>query len=83
VNIPVMVNPICPRCGHSGFGIKEIVIQNATYRHFAIICTHCGCIVSTETMQDDERANQLKSELVALKQQLQTMTNALQRHGIY
>lgn len=83
MDLPVYVQPTCPRCGGHNFGIKEIPVQNANYRHFAILCTSCGCVVGAETMQDDERINQLKSELSAIKQELNNISNSLRRHGIY
>jgi uncharacterized Zn finger protein (UPF0148 family) len=79
----VYTNPICPKCGKSHFGIREIDVQDANFRHFAIICTSCGCIVSTETMQDDDRQAKLESALNNISNQLKGIVSALQRHGIY
>lgn len=83
INSTVVVNPICPRCGKGQFGIKEFNVQNANYRHFAILCTACGCVVGTETMQDDERKNQLQNAIDSLSVTVNTVRSALQRHGIY
>lgn len=43
-----MTTPRCPKCNNSSFEIGEIKIQNANYRHNAIVCTSCGCIVGME-----------------------------------
>ena len=83
MNTPVFVNPICPRCGKSNFGIKEFNVQDARFRHFAILCTACGCVVGTESMQDDERASQLQNAIDALSSNLNAIKFALQRKGIY
>ena len=88
VNAPVFLNPSCPRCGKSVFGIKEFDVQGANYRHYAIICTACGCVVSTETMQDDDRSNRLlqalnnvSGQVYALSNQLNRVSNALRLKG--
>lgn len=83
LNSPVIANPICPRCGKGQFGIKEFAVQGANYRHFAIICTACGCVVGTETMQDDARKNQLQNAIDSLSLTMNNIRSALQRHGIY
>lgn len=75
MGIPVTVTPCCPRCGGQNFGIKEIAVQNANFRHYAILCTACGCVVGTETMQDDERQN-------ILMQKLDFVMNGLHRKGL-
>lgn len=80
---PVYTNPTCPKCGKSHFGIREIDVQDANFRHFVIICTACGCIVSTETTQDDDRQAKLESALSNISNQLKGVVSALQRHGIY
>ena len=60
---PVIVAPICPRCGKNSFGIKEIDVQNANFRHFAVLCTSCGCVVGTETMEVVDRFNRIEQLL--------------------
>lgn len=62
-NFPVAVTPICPRCGKNSFGIKEIEVQNANFRHFAVLCTSCGCVVGTETMEVIDRFNKIEQRL--------------------
>ena len=83
MHFPILTIPTCPKCGASTFGIKEIQVQDANFRHYAILCTSCGCVVGTETMQDDERVNQLQNTLLRIEGQLTNIKNALQRHGIY
>lgn len=83
MTMPIYAQPTCPRCGGHNFGIKEIAVQDANYRHFVILCTGCGCVVGTETMQEDERANQIKAELAEVKRMLTSISNALMRHNIY
>ena len=86
--VPVMKNATCPKCGGSQFGITEFYVQNANYRHFAILCTSCGCVVGTETMQDDDRINTLlqklvrvSSEISALSTKVDKVTQALRMKG--
>ena len=43
-----MTTPACPRCGNTSFEMGEIKIKNAAYRHNAIVCASCGCIVGLE-----------------------------------
>lgn len=83
MHFPILTMPTCPKCGKSNFGIKEFQVQDANFRHYAIMCTSCGCVVGTETMQDDERVNQLQNTLSRIEGQLTNIRSALQRHGIY
>lgn len=62
-SIPVYKTPICPRCGMSRFGIKELEVQNANWVHYAIICMACGCIVGTESVQDTSILNKIADRL--------------------
>ena len=87
-NLPVLANPICPRCGKGVFGIKEFSVQNANFRHFAIICTSCGCVIGTETMQDDDRfnrivqmLNQVSSEVGILSSKVERIAQVLRMKG--
>ena len=43
-----MITPTCPKCGNTSFEIGEIKIKDATYRHNAIVCVMCGCVVGIE-----------------------------------
>ena len=43
-----MTTPTCPKCGGVYFSIQELRVQGANYRHNAIVCQSCGCIVGTE-----------------------------------
>ena len=83
MQFPILTMPICPRCGKSSFGIKEFQVEDANYRHFAILCTSCGCVVGTETMQDDERINKIIAKLNDLEIELNGIKSSLMRHGIY
>lgn len=74
MGIPVTATPCCPRCGGFHFGIKEMEVQNANFRHYAILCTACGCVVGTETMQDDSRNG-------VVVQKLDALTSALRCKG--
>lgn len=40
--------PSCPKCGGQLFEMTELQVQNANYRHTAIVCSKCGAIVGTE-----------------------------------
>lgn len=51
-----MATPSCPKCGNTSFEMKEFVIKNANYRHYAIICSSCGTIVSTEELASTMKA---------------------------
>lgn len=77
----IMKNPSCPKCGSCNFGIKEFSVQNANFRHYAIMCTDCGCVVGTETMQDDERINQLAKRIDSLQRSLANIEGLLRRRG--
>ena len=77
--VPVITNPTCPKCGSSNFGIKEFDVHNANYRHFAILCTSCGCVVGTETMQDDERINRAMQELGRASSEISVLSNKVDR----
>ena len=73
------VTPVCPKCGGPQFGIKEVNIQYANFRHYAIFCTKCGCIVSTETMQDDDRNIRLIQVLNNVANQVSQLSNEVSR----
>jgi hypothetical protein len=45
-----MAIPCCPKCGQYIFGIQEIEILNAKFRHNVICCQSCGCVVATEEL---------------------------------
>lgn len=60
---PVFVTPICPRCGKGQFGIKELEVQNAAWKHYAILCTSCGCVVGTETTEHNDTLNKIAQRL--------------------
>ena len=77
--VPVITNPTCPKCGSTHFGIKEFNVQNANYRHFAILCTSCGCVVGTETMQDDDRLNRAIQELRRVNSEISALANKVDR----
>ena len=83
MDMPVYTTPICPRCGKSSFGIKEFYVQGANYRHYAILCTSCGAVVGTETMQDDNRLNQIMAKLNSIETEISNVKSSLLRHGIY
>ena len=83
MHFPILTMPTCPKCGKGNFGIKEFQVQDANFRHYALICTSCGCMVGTETMQDDERINQIMAKLNGLEIELNNIRNSLMRHGIY
>lgn len=76
MNFPVYATPTCPLCKGHNFGIKEFDVHDANFRHFAILCTSCGCVVGTESMQEDDRKEQILRSLNDIK-------DMLQRHGIY
>lgn len=59
-SVPVYKTPICPRCGKSQFGIREIDVQNANFRHYAVMCTACGCVVGTESVELINRFDKLE-----------------------
>ena len=82
-DLPILVNPCCPRCGKGAFGIKEFTVQGANFRHYAILCTSCGCVVGTETMQEDNRLDQVMTKLNQIENDIDIVRNALNRHGIY
>lgn len=42
-----MATPTCPKCTSTRFELKELAVNGARYRMYAIICSSCGCIVST------------------------------------
>ena len=71
------LNPTCPKCTNRNFGIKELVVQGANFRHYAIFCTNCGCVVGTETMQDDARNNQIIQALNDVSSQISRLSNHL------
>ena len=86
--VPVIVNPCCPRCGGHNFGIREIAVQNANFRHFGILCMSCGCVVGTESMQDDDRFNRsvqllsrISNDIASLSSQIDRITQALRMKG--
>lgn len=79
MSVPVIINPQCPKCGGSQFGIKEFSVQNANFRHFAILCTSCGCVVGTETMQDDDRINRAMQELGRVSSEISVLSNKVDR----
>jgi uncharacterized Zn finger protein len=83
MHFPILTMPTCPKCGKGNFGIKEFHVQDANFRHYAIMCTSCGCVVGTETMQDDERLNKIISKLNELNIELNDIKSSLMRHGIY
>ena len=62
-SLSVCKTPICPRCGKSQFGIREIDVQNANFRHYAVMCTACGCVVGTESMELIDRLNKLAQSM--------------------
>ena len=76
---PVITSPTCPKCGGPHFGIKEFNVQNANYRHFAILCTSCGCVIGTETMQDDDRINRTMQELGRISSEISALSNKVDR----
>lgn len=78
-NIGGVAVPTCPKCGGSHFGIKEFNVQNANYRHFAILCTSCGCVAGTETMQDDDRINRTIQELGRVSSEISALSNKVDR----
>ena len=43
-----MVAAHCPRsdCNGTGFELKEVEIRNSRFRHYGVICTKCGALVS-------------------------------------
>jgi predicted nucleic-acid-binding Zn-ribbon protein len=43
-----MARPTCPKCDNTRFELKELDVVGAQFKLYAIICTSCGCIVSTE-----------------------------------
>lgn len=62
--MPVFTSPICPRCGAINcFGIREIEVRDARFRHYAILCTMCGCVVGTESMELTEHFRQIEERL--------------------
>jgi len=46
-----MATPSCPKCANTTFEMKEVKIDNASYRHNVIICRSCGSIVGTEEIK--------------------------------
>ena len=79
MQFPILAMPICPRCGKSSFGIKEFQVEDANYRHFAILCTSCGCVVGTETMQDDDRINRTIQEIGRVSSEISALSNKIDR----
>lgn len=43
-----MMTPSCPRCKNTSFEIGAIEIRGARYKHNAIVCVMCGCVVGLE-----------------------------------
>ena len=43
-----MAIPTCPKCQSTTFEINEIDVQHEHFKHYAVCCSTCGCIVSTE-----------------------------------
>jgi len=43
-----MPTPCCPKCGSTSFEMGEVKVSNANYRHNAIACASCGCVVGIE-----------------------------------
>lgn len=62
-SMPVYKTPICPRCGKAQFGIREIEVQGANFRHYAVLCTACGCVVGTESLELIDRFNRLEERM--------------------
>ncbi len=79
MDYPVLTNPVCSKCGGLHFGIKELNIQNANFRHYAIFCTKCGSIVCTETMQDDDRNSRIIQALNDVSNQVSRLANEINR----
>jgi len=46
-----MTTPRCPKCNNSSFEMGEIAIKNAAFKHNAIVCSSCGCIVGMEEIK--------------------------------
>lgn len=42
-----MATPSCPKCGHTGFEMKEMRIAYSAFRIMSIQCSSCGCVVGT------------------------------------
>lgn len=73
------MHPACPKCGGNGFGIEEINVENANFRHYAVFCKHCGSIVGTETMQDDARTNNVLQSLGSVSRQVLAISSEIRR----
>ena len=43
-----MAIPTCPKCEYTHFELKDLPHKDAKFRIYAVICSSCGCIVSTE-----------------------------------
>ena len=43
-----MARPTCPKCDNTRFELKELIVNGAQFKLYAIICTSCGCVVSTQ-----------------------------------
>ena len=42
------VTPSCPSCKGTSFEVVESEVKRARFRHNAVCCSSCGCIVSTD-----------------------------------
>lgn len=42
-----MLTPKCPKCENASFELKEIKVKGSRFLLNAVICSHCGSIVST------------------------------------
>ncbi|MFC1461125.1 hypothetical protein ACFLQR_01235 [Verrucomicrobiota bacterium] len=45
-----MAIPQCPKCQNSTFQMNPLGIAGANFKHSAIVCSSCGCIVGTEEL---------------------------------
>jgi hypothetical protein len=41
-----MAKPTCPKCDSTRFELAELSIKNCNFRHYAVHCQYCGCVVS-------------------------------------